>query len=64
MDQIDPQVVELFQGLSLQQVYEKGLEIQRKALEREFRYRQVSIFLYVYTRYLCNGTGALKVFIF
>jgi len=39
MDQIDPQVVPLFRGLSLEQVYEKGREIQRKALEREFNYR-------------------------
>ncbi|EME26649.1 uncharacterized protein Gasu_57680 [Galdieria sulphuraria] len=48
MDQIDPQVVPLFQGLlSLEQVYEKGREIQRKALEREFNYRCVEGFYFL-----------------
>jgi len=49
MDQIDPQVVPLFRGLSLEQVYEKGREIQRKALEREFNYRCVEGFYFLRT---------------
>ncbi|GJQ12759.1 hypothetical protein GpartN1_g4550.t1 [Galdieria partita] len=47
MDQIDPEVLPLFGGLSLEQVYEKGREIQQKALEKEFNYRCVEGFYFL-----------------